>query len=191
MVNTYTMQTIISMLRGINVSGQKKVPMKELKALYEGLGFADVSTYIQSGNVIFRTAEKKTDTLPKKIENAIRDHFGFDVSVIHRTPKELDDVLKKNPYLQEKDLQPEKLYVSFLAGVPLPEHIEKALTYQTQADRFTVIDREVYLYLPDGYGQTKLHNNFMESKLKITATTRNWKTVNELFTLGTAAQTKK
>jgi len=185
------MTTIISMLRGINVSGQKKVPMKELKALYEGLGFADVTTYIQSGNVIFRTAEKKVDSLPKKIGDAIRAHFGFDVSVINRTPDEFGHVLKNNPYLQEKELQTEKLYVSFLDEIPKPEHIEKALTHQTQADRFTVLEREVYLYLPDGYGKTKLHNNFMESKLKTVATTRNWKTVNELYAMATAAQTKK
>ena len=185
------MGVIISMLRGINVSGQKKVPMKELKTLYEGLGFTNVSTYIQSGNVIFETGEKKADALPKKIEKAIHDHFGFEVSVIHRTPKELKAVLDGNPFLAGTEVQADKLYVTFLAQEPLPELVEKAQAHQTDADRFAVLNRETYLYLPDGYGRTKLHNNFMESKLKVTATTRNWKTVNELYNLAQALHTQK
>ena len=187
-VKTGNMGVIISMLRGINVSGQKKVPMKELKALYEELGFTRVSTYIQSGNVVFETREK-TDGLVRKIEKALHAHFGFEVSVIHRTPEELATVLENNPFLKEKDLQADKLYVSFLAETPGAEHIEKARAYQTGADRFEVSGRETYLYLPDGYGRTKFHNNFMEGKLKVTATTRNWKTVNELYTMARNLQT--
>lgn len=185
------MKVIVSLLRGINVSGQKKVPMKELKTLYEELGFTDVSTYIQSGNVIFGTTEKALDKLPKKVEQKIKAHFGFDVSVIHRTPEQLKAVLQNNPFLNEKDLQENKLYVAFMAGTPEAAHVEKAQTYQTEADRFAVMGQETYLYLPDGYGNSKLHNNFFESKLHVVATTRNWRTVNILYNMALTAQTKK
>lgn len=185
------MKVIVSLLRGINVSGQKKVPMKELKTLYEELGFTDVSTYIQSGNVIFGTTEKALDKLPQKVEQKIKAHFGFDVSVIHRTPEQLKAVLQNNPFLDEKDLQENKLYVAFMAGTPEAAHVEKAQAYQTEADRFAVIGQETYLYLPDGYGNSKLHNNFFESKLKTVATTRNWRTVNILYNMALTAQTKK
>lgn len=185
------MKVIVSLLRGINVSGQKKVPMKELKALYEALGFGHVSTYIQSGNVIFTTTEKAVDKLPQKVERKIREHFGFDVSVIHRTPEELERVLAGNPFLAEKDLQENKLYVAFMANAPDAALVDKAQAYQTPADRFAVIDRETYLYLPDGYGNSKLHNNFFESKLKQVATTRNWRTVNILYNMALEVQTRQ
>lgn len=181
------MKVMVSLLRGINVSGQKKLPMKELKALYEALGFTDVSTYIQSGNVIFTSTEKDVDKLPQKIEKKIKDHFGFDVSVLNRTPDELKQVLENNPFLAEADLQENKLYVTFMAGAPDAALVEKAQAYQTQADRFSVRGQETYLYLPGGYGNSKLNNNFFESKLKTLATTRNWRTVNILYNLATGA----
>lgn len=184
------MNVVISMLRGINVSGHKKVPMKELKALYEDLGFSRVSTYIQSGNVLFATDSKTPEKLPGQVEQKIKTHFGFDVPVIHRTPEELYTVLHHNPFLTEKEVQLNKLYVAFMATAALPEHIEKAQAYQTPADRFAVIGKETYLYLPDGYGTGKLHNNFFEAKLKVQATTRNWNTVNRLHELALELQTR-
>ena len=185
------MNVIVSLLRGINVSGQKKVPMKELKTLYEELGFSDVTTYIQSGNVVFTTREKALDKLPQKIEKKIEEHFGFDVSVVHRTPQELKAVLETNPFLNETGLQENKLYVAFMAAEPDAGLVEKAQVYQTLADRFSVIGKETYLYLPEGYGNSKLHNNFFESKLKTVATTRNWRTVNILHDMAVALQSKK
>lgn len=174
------MNTYLSLLRGINVSGQKKVPMADLRALYETLKFENVSTYIQSGNVVFQSKEK-IEKLSPKIEKAIQEKFHFEVPVIHKIATDLEKVLKENPFLKEKDLQENKLYVAFLYDEPSKDLVEKIQTYQTPADRFAIIGTNVYLYCPNGYGNTKLNNNFFENKLKVKATTRNWRSVNELL----------
>jgi uncharacterized protein (DUF1697 family) len=168
------------MLRGINVSGQKKVPMKELKELYEELKFKNVTTYIQSGNVVFMTEQSDDKVLSKKIEEKIFKHFGFEVPVINRTVKEMQAVIKGNPYLKEKNFDEERNYITFLAETPAKEKLEKLNEYQFPPERYIVKGKELYLSLPNGAGRAKLSNNFFESKLKVTATTRNWRTVNEL-----------
>jgi uncharacterized protein (DUF1697 family) len=174
------MQTYISILRGINVSGQKKVNMKELKAMYEGLGFQNVVTYIQSGNVLFRFAKENEQALAKKIEDAVKATFGFDVPVLVLTEKELKATIKSNPFLKEKDIQTDKLHVTFLQDKPEAANIKKTEELDFSPDRFVISGKDVFVYCPNGYGNTKINNNFFESKLKVKATTRNWKTVNEL-----------
>jgi len=176
------MNTYLSLLRGINVSGQKKVPMAELKKLYESLKFDAVKTYIQSGNVIFQSKDK-IETLSPKIEKQIFKIFQFEVPVIHKTAADLERTLNENPFLKESDLQENKLYVVFLFEEPDKELVEKMQVYQTLSDRFAIIGTNVYLYCPDGYGNSKLNNNFFENKLKVKGTTRNWRSVNELHKL--------
>lgn len=174
------MAKYLSLLRGINVSGQKKILMADLKKLYENAGFLNVVTYIQSGNVIFDTTsglEKATSV----IEKSIREKYGFDVTIFIKTAAELEKVLYENPYLKEKNIQENKLYVTFLAEESSPEHIQKIQDFQSAADRFAITGKNIYLYCPDGYGTSKLSNNFFENKLKVRATTRNWKSVNELY----------
>lgn len=169
------------MLRGINVSGQKKVPMKELKAAYEALGYENVRTYIQSGNVVFETAKKKTDiALAKEIKHQIEATFGFDVPVMIRSLEEMNHALEHNPFLKRKDIDLAKLHVTFLSEVPSKENLAKLKEVNYPPDEFILEGKEIYLHIPVSYGNTKLNNNFFESKLKVTATTRNWKTVNEL-----------
>ena len=174
------MPIIISMLRGINVSGQKRVPMAELKELYEDLKFKNVTTYIQSGNVVFSSDISDAKVLLKKIEEKIFKQFGFEVPVIIRTPKEMQSAIKNNPFLKEKNIDAERLYITFLSDTPAKDKLEKIQEYHFEPDRFIIKGKEVYLYCPISYGNSKLNNNFFENKLKITATTRNWKTVNEL-----------
>jgi uncharacterized protein (DUF1697 family) len=177
--------TYITMLRGINVSGQKKIPMTDLKALYEQLGFKDIITYIQSGNVIFKTdPSSSTKELNKRIEKSIEEKFGFKVPVIIRTLDEMHIVIASNPLVKEPDVDTEKLHVTFLEEKPLADHLSTINNPGVFSDRFFVVDSEVYLYCPNGYGNTKLSNTFFENKLKVKATTRNWKTVNKLFELG-------
>ena len=176
------MNTYLSLLRGINVSGQKKVPMAELKKIYESLKFNAVHTYIQSGNVVFQSKDKM-EGLSSKIEKQIFNIFQFEVPVIHKTATDLEKTLNENPFLKEPDLQENKLYVVFLFEEPAKELIEKIQAYQTLSDRFEIIGMNVYLYCPDGYGHTKLNNNFFENKLKVKGTTRNWRSVNELYKL--------
>jgi uncharacterized protein (DUF1697 family) len=175
------MAVYLSILRGINVSGQKKILMAELKKLYEELGFKNVKTFIQSGNVVF---ESKSDTkLAKKIEQKISEQYNFDVPVIIRTTEEMQQVINANPFLKQKNIDTTKLHVTYLSGIPQQEHITKANTYAYEPDQFIISGKEVYLYCPNGYGNTKLTNNFFENKLKVTATTRNWKTTNELLSI--------
>lgn len=176
------MDTFISILRGINVSGQKKIVMADLKTLYENLGFIDVVTYIQSGNVIFKTDKNTGDTeLASKIEQAIFTNYNFHVPVITRTAKEMADIISANPFLTNKEIDPEKLHVTFLSDSPKQANHESIKDPEYLPDRFIIIGKEVFLYCPDNYGETKLSNRFFESKLKVSATTRNWKTVNRLF----------
>lgn len=174
------MPIYIAILRGINVSGHNKIPMADLKKLFEELKCDNIRTYIQSGNVIFEHTKSTDKALIKKIEKGISDKFGFDVPVLVITAGELEKVIKNNPFIKEKDIETDKLHVTFLAEPPAKANIDKANSYNFEPDRFSIDEKAAYVYCPNGYGNTKLNNTFFESKLKVTATTRNWRTVNEL-----------
>jgi len=177
------MKTCTSMLRGINVSGQKTIPMAELKKLYESLGFKNVQTYIQSGNVIFTCPEKNVSLLKDKIEKKIQRAFGFEVLVFIRTPEDFKRVIDNTPFAN-KDI--DRQYVTFLSEAPMqlpPDEINKA---KDATEEFLISSKEIYLYCPNGYGRTKLSNGFFEKKLKVSATTRNWKTVLRLVEMASS-----
>ena len=175
------MATYISMLRGINVGGHNKIDMKGLKALYEDLGFNGVSTYIQSGNIIFRTDQKTSDQiLAGNIEKSILKKYRFEVPVIIRTLEEINSSIQVNPFLKRTSLLIEKLHITFLSEEPLKSDWDIIKGLDRSPDEFTRIGKEIYLYCPEGYGITKLSNSFFENKLKVKATTRNWNTVNKL-----------
>jgi uncharacterized protein (DUF1697 family) len=178
------MKAYISMLRGINVSGQKLIKMPELKRLYEDIGFGRVVTYIQSGNVVFSTEEnsEKKD-LALKIEKAILEKFGFTVPVIIRTPDELKDVVRAIPFINSEGVVPEKIYITFLEDIPDEGNVMKINPFDFKPDRFVVTGKEIYLDCASGYGTSKLSNTFFENKLKLRATTRNYNTVNKLIEL--------
>jgi uncharacterized protein (DUF1697 family) len=175
------MTTYISLLRGINVSGQKKIQMKELKSLYESLGLENVITYIQSGNVIFSCGEKNELKLVDLISNKIRDVFGFDVSVVIRSKDDWVKIIKNNTLINRKDIDPQKLYVTLLSQITSRINTDVLDKVKHNSEEYVVGEREIYLYCPEGYGRTKLSNNYIENKLKIGATTRNWNTVYKLF----------
>ena len=177
------MQTYISILRGINVSGKNKLPMEGLKALYKELGLTDVLTYIQSGNAIFKADAGMEAALEKKIEAAIRDKYAYEVPVLVRTAKEMEAAIAANPIVKESGIDTEKLHVTFLAATPDSKLVENIPNPGAPNEKFIILNREVYLYCPDGYGNSKLNNGFFEKKLKVKATTRNWKTVNKLLEL--------
>ena len=176
------MQTFISILRGINVSGQKKILMADLKALYESLHFKKVDTYIQSGNVVFKSDAKLSDTqLAQKIEKAITAKYNFEVPVIIRSIEEWKKAISQNSFLKEKNIDLKKLHITFLSEVPSKENVERIKSNDFLPDQFIIKEKEIYLHIPESYGETKLSNNFFEKKLKTKATTRNWNTVNKLF----------
>lgn len=175
------MKRYIAILRGINVSGKNKILMQDLKLIFESLHFKNVQTYIQSGNVVFEAKSEKN--LATLIQQKIKDQYGFDVPVIIRTVDEISGNLKTNPYLKQKNIELDKLHITFLSETPTKENLTKIKTYHFEPDVFEIIGNEVYLYCPNGYGITKLSNTFFENKLKVSATTRNWKTVNEIAKL--------
>ncbi len=178
------MITYISLLRGINVSGQKPLPMADLKQLYESLKFKNVVTYIQSGNVIF-TTDKKEIEITSMIEKAIVKKFGFEVPVMVRKVKEFENVVATNPYTKSQSVI-EKRYVTFLEETPEATLNTAINKIDLSPDQFWITGKEIFLYCENGYGKTKLSNNFFENKLKVKATTRNWKTVNKLIGLANA-----
>jgi uncharacterized protein (DUF1697 family) len=177
------MPTYIAMLRGINVSGHKIIKMESLRASLAALGFGDVKTYIQSGNVIFKTEKTEPNALAKKIVKKISDDFGFDVPVLVRTAEELAAVLKANPLLKRAGVDESKLHVTFLAGVAPKDAATILQPLAAKSELFAVCGSEIFLHCPDGYGETKLSNSAIEKKVSVAATTRNWKTVNVLHAM--------
>jgi len=174
------MNTFISMLRGINVSGKNRISMAALKDIYEQLGLNNVVTYVQSGNVVFDTTEEDATALARAIENAITRSLGLDVPVVVRNKSCFQRLLDGNPFTHQRNEDLTFLHITFLSDVPA---VSAPLIPDGCLDEFVLEDRELYLFCPGGYGETKLSNSFFERKLKVTATTRNWKTVNALYDL--------
>jgi uncharacterized protein (DUF1697 family) len=178
--------TYVALLRGINVAGHKPVKMDPLRKAFEALGFEEVKTYVQSGNIVFNAPTQASENLSKKIEEKILDDFGISVPVTVKTSVEVAEVIKNNPFLQEKGIDSSKLHVTFLSHAPEKTALKKLDALAKTPDQFRCSAKEVYLYCPNGYGETKLSNNALEKVLAVRATTRNWKTVNKLceMTLG-------
>jgi uncharacterized protein (DUF1697 family) len=178
------MHTYISMLRGINVSGQKIIKMTELKALYESLRLSNVTTYIQSGNVVFQSGNKDPLSIGASIEKAIAKSFGFSVTVVLRRPDEFRKVIGKCPFLGTAGVDENRLYVTFLKSRPaLPLVKAMAQVSAKNTDTYEIAGTEIYLHCPTGYGKTLFSINFFEKHLKVAATTRNWNTVQTLLAL--------
>ncbi|MEM8906407.1 MAG: DUF1697 domain-containing protein [Bacteroidota bacterium] len=173
------MSVFLAMLRGINVSGKNKLKMEALRALGVDLGFQNVQTYIQSGNMVFEASGILPSDLAQQIKSAILQVHGYDVPVMVKTQKELIEVVAQNPFL---DRENEKaLHLTFLAAQPSAEQLASIETDRYLPDEWQAIGKSIYLFCPNGYGRTKLTNTFFERRLKMEATTRNWKTVNKLL----------
>lgn len=175
------MTTYISILRGINVSGHKIIKMDALKKMYEQLGFQHVRTYVQSGNVIFQHNESRLSDLEQTISKQIQINFGFDVPVIILTINMLKKVIEGNPFVKDPMKEPSFLHITFLSAKPAGINMEKIESKKLIEEEISFSDNAVYLYCPSGYGNTRLTNNFLESALKVGATTRNWRSTNELL----------
>lgn len=173
----------VALLRGINVGRNKRIKMVDLVDTFESLGFRNVRTYLQSGNVIFESDSTDATKIAKCIERKINQTFSFSVKVIIRREQELENLIKSNPFVREGDVELDKLHVIFLSDVPelkatLNLDIDKA-----ENEKFEIREGEVYLYCPNGYAGTKLKNALFEKELNTAATTRNWKTTNKLLEL--------
>jgi uncharacterized protein (DUF1697 family) len=177
------MPVLISMLRGVNVGGHHKIKMDALRALYESLKFEDPRTYVQSGNVIFRSKEKNSAALANKIQNAIERTFGFRPDVILRTPDELRKAIAASPFPAHRKLEPGKILVTFLAAEPGPEAQATLLTLKKHPEELHLQGRELYIYFPDGAGRSKLPWSSVEKLLKTTGTARNWNSVTKMLAI--------
>lgn len=174
----------ISMLRGINVSGQKKIKMSDLKSLYELLGFQKVVTYIQSGNVIFDSAIRDKSDLKARIEKSIEEKYKFHVPVEIRTNREIANIVKNCPFDSVDWVKNgRKILVTFLSSNPSKSKVANALKYVVAPEELVIRGKAIYLYCPNGYGKSKLSNTFFEHRLGVEATTRNWKSVLKLCEL--------
>jgi uncharacterized protein (DUF1697 family) len=176
----------LSLLRGINIGGHKKIRMSDLKALYESLGFGQVTTYIQSGNVLFSTDTNESEAeLACRIGNAIKERFGFEVPVVIRTKEEMQQIVMQNPFAAEEEIAPDKLVVMYLGSIPDAATLTKVQTKIDDDSRYAFIGHTLYFFYPDGYGQTKWHSNFFEKQLRTTVTARNWTTTCKLAAIAT------
>jgi uncharacterized protein (DUF1697 family) len=175
------LKTYVALLRGINLGARNKVSMPDLRALFESLGAEDVETYVQSGNVVFRSRDN-AGKLTESIEKRIGRDLGLSVTVLLRTRQQLAKVFAGNPFAADKR-EPTKLHVTFLAANPDPARVRKLDPKRAEPDEFRVVGQEVYLHCPNGYGKSKLTNAYFEEQLGVAATTRNWKTVTKLVDL--------
>ncbi len=176
------MTTYAALLRGINLGSHAKIKMPALRQVFLDLGHADVQTYLQSGNVVFTSDDEDADTLATAIERRIKHDLDLTVPVLLRSQAELAEVVANNPFLKQQ-ADPATLHVTFLADEPDRERVAGIDPAFGEPDAFSIVGRELYLVCPSGYGRTKLNNNFFERRLKVGATTRNWKTVTKLHDL--------
>jgi uncharacterized protein (DUF1697 family) len=166
------------------MAGHNLIKMTELSELFITLGFHDVKTYIQSGNVIFRNPDKKpVSVISINIEKAIQERFSLDVSVMTRTSGELTKLFSANPFLDEQDFDPAKNAVIFLNEKPTDDQIRKVADVDFPPDKFRISEREIFIYCLNGFGKTKLYTGFFEKKMGVVGTARNWKTITTILGL--------
>jgi uncharacterized protein (DUF1697 family) len=174
------MPTFVSLFRGINVGGHYKIKMLELKNLHEALGLKNVLTYIQSGNVIFKSDDSDVTHIRQQLSESVAQTFGFHVEIIVRTSSELQEIIAKNPFQGQQDKEAQWVTVMFLATAPDHAAQENLLKTYVGPEEIFFLGKEVYIYYTNGIGRSKLSNSFIEKKLKVEGTTRNWNTLLQL-----------
>jgi uncharacterized protein (DUF1697 family) len=180
-----SLQTYVALLRGINLGARNKVSMADLRTLFDALGAEDVRTYVQSGNVVFKSSVRSPADLSRAIAKQLTSDVGVTATVLLRTKAQLEKVAAGNPFAKSgRELA--KLHVTFLADTPGRARVRDLDARSGEPDEFRVIGKEVYLHCPNGYGRSKLTNAYFEKHLRVTATTRNWKTVTKLAELSGA-----
>ncbi len=175
----------LALMRGVNVGGKNKLPMKDLLEVFAESGCENVKNYIQSGNVLFDAVPSVTAELPHRVAARIEERFGFRAPVVLRTAKEVATVIAGNPFL-DAAVAEDELHVYFLGDLPDPTRAGQLDPDRSPPDQFMVRGREIYLRLPNGMARTRLTNAYFDSKLATTSTARNWRTVTRLFQLMTS-----
>lgn len=178
----------ISLIRGINVGGRNMVRMEALRAAHDALGLAEAQTYVQSGNVVFRTRLRDLSAIGRRIEDSIQRSHGFRPGVMVRTAAELRGVIARNPFAERSGIEPAKLVVGFLASQPDNAAGEKLRGIRAGPEEFYLSGRELYIYFPDGMGRSKFTTALIERALKTASTARNWNTVTKLMEMAEALE---
>ena len=180
---TNLMTTHLALLRGINVSGHNMIKMDALKTALESIGFTNVVTYIQSGNVFVSTLEESPSKVGFLIKQEIYKTFGHDVPAVVIGKEDLETCLKTNPFLKIKEVDTKKLYVSFVSMVLKEERIHDLKISNIKPDEVYIDESRIYIKYDISPAKTRLDNNYIEKKLNVTSTIRNWNTVNKLLEL--------
>jgi uncharacterized protein (DUF1697 family) len=175
----------IAFFRGINVGGKNILPMRELKIVLADLGCEGISSYIQSGNVIFRHEETDAGALGAGIAAIVMEQFGFEPQVLVLNKRQLLAASENNPF-PEAASEPKSLHLYFLGGNPVAADVDRLAALAGETERFKLIDRVFYLHAPDGIGRSKLAAG-VEKALGIPATARNWRTVDKVLQLASSA----
>jgi uncharacterized protein (DUF1697 family) len=174
----------VVLLRGINLGPNKRVPMAELRELFTDAGFADVRTYVQSGNVVL-TSDVAAAELEQRTERLIAERFGFEVPVVSRTRDELARVVERNP-LRDVAEDPKRYQVSFLSAELADDVVERLAAAAAPSERFVADGRELYAWHPAGVARSKLWTQLAGAGLGVKATARNWRTVETLLEMADA-----
>jgi uncharacterized protein (DUF1697 family) len=175
-------ETYLALLRGVNVGGKNKLPMKDLITMFGEAGCRDVQTYIQSGNVIFTADSVGIELLPGTISARIAERFSYRVPLVLRSAAQLAEVVRHNPFIPAGAAE-DTLHVMFLAARPSALRIDSLDPDRSPPDQFSVCGQEIYLRLPNGVAQSKLSTGYFDAKLGTTSTARNWRTVTKLLEL--------
>jgi uncharacterized protein (DUF1697 family) len=177
------MTVFVSFLRGVNVGGHGTLNMAALKEAYATLGLRDVQTLLQSGNVLFRSNLGDRDALAKRIMQEIERRFDLKIDVIVRALAEVRMIVERGP--ASPRLDPRKLHVMFLSAVPDARHQATLVDAHKGPEMLEVRGPEIYLYYPNGVGRSKLSGAFIERKLDVAGTARNWNTLEKIIEAGT------
>ena len=177
------MTTHLCLLRGINVSGHNMIKMDALKSLLESVGFKNVQTYIQSGNVFVDTEEENAAKVGFLIKQEIFKAMGHEVPVIVINKDDLKACFENNSFFKEKDIDTKKLYVGFIATQLKAENINDLKVSQFKPDEVQIDGNRIFIKYAVGAGKTRFDQKYIEKKLNVSATIRNWNTVNQLFAM--------
>jgi uncharacterized protein (DUF1697 family) len=176
------MPTYVALLRSVNVAGHGRLAMADLQASFLALGHSDVSTYIQTGNVIFRSASKSPAKLVADIERQLERDYGSAPSVLLRSAGDMARIAGSSPFPRQ-GADPSRHHVTFLAAAPDKSHLASFRPPPSGRDELLILGQEVYVHTPDGYANSKLTGALLERRLGLTSTTRNWNTVTRLSEL--------
>ncbi len=182
------MPVFVALLRGINLGPHRRMKMETLRSICESLGFEGVRTYVQSGNVVFRSKQAEPASVASRLRKAIGEAVGFEPEVFLRTAADLKLVIDRNPFALREDVSPDKLLVTFLERQPEPGAVSKVSQMRIRPEEFAMVGRELYVFYPDGMGRSKFPAAAISQLLKDAGTARNWNTVLKLFEIATAAE---